>query len=78
MKGRLMDISELRRVTAVAIGKDPEAQPENPEWDSLDQLEIITNLHEIFGSKAAEVDDLENFNDLESLAAVLRKSGLVD
>ena len=73
-----MDISELRRVTAVAIGKDPEAQPENPEWDSLDQLEIITNLHEIFGSKAAEVDDLENFNDLESLAAVLRKSGLVD
>ena len=73
-----MDISELRRVTAVAIGKDPATQPENPEWDSLDQLEIITHLHEVFGSKAADIEDLENFTDLESLAAVLRKSGLVD
>jgi|GEM_PF-3295844 len=73
-----MDISELRRVTAEAIGKDPETQPDNPEWDSLDQLEIITNLHEVFGSKAADIEDLENFTDLESLAALLRKSGLVD
>lgn len=73
-----MDIAELKIVTAAALGKDPATQPENPEWDSLDQLEIITHLHDVFGSKAAEIEDLENFHDLESLAAILRKSHLVD
>lgn len=73
-----MDIVELKNVTAAALGKDPASQSENPEWDSLDQLEIITHLHEVFGSKAADVEDLEDFHDLESLAGILRKSGLVD
>ena len=73
-----MDVTELRRVTAEALGKDPATVPENPEWDSLDQLEIISHLHEVLGSRANEIDDLENFKDLESLTAVLRTSGILD
>ena len=73
-----MDITELRTVTANALGKDPASLPANPAWDSLDKLEIITHLHDVLGDKADEVSDLDNFVDLESLAALLRESGLVD
>ena len=73
-----MDVTELRTLTAEALGKDPKAVPANPEWDSLDKLEIITHLHDTLGDKVNSVDGLDNFNDLESLAAILRESGLVD
>jgi acyl carrier protein len=73
-----MDVAELKRVTAEALGKDPATLPENPEWDSLDQLEIISHLHDVLGARANEIDDLDNFKDLESLASVLRQSGVVD
>jgi hypothetical protein len=36
-----MNIAELKTVTAEALGKDPSLLPANPEWDSLDKLEII-------------------------------------
>jgi acyl carrier protein len=72
-----MDLQELRIFTAEALGKDPLTLPENPTWDSLDQLEIITNLHDRLGEKVGEAD-LDNFTDLESLAAILRERGLVD
>lgn len=73
-----MDIVELHAVTARALGKDPAAVPENPEWDSLDKLEIITSLHDDFGDRFAQVTDLDGFTDLAGLAAVLRRSGLLD
>lgn len=73
-----MDLTELRTVTAQALGKDPASVPANPEWDSLDKLEIITHLHDVLGDKANDVGDLDNFTDLESLAAILRERGLLD
>jgi acyl carrier protein len=72
-----MDAAELKLVTAEALGKDPDSLPENPQWDSLDQLEIISHLHDVLGDRANTIDDLENFTDLESLTDVLRNSGLV-
>ncbi len=73
-----MNIAELKTVTAEALGKDPNSVPANPEWDSLDKLEIISHLHDVFGASANDVSDLDNFHDFESLASLLRESGLVD
>ena len=73
-----MDVAELKKVTAEALGKDPATLPANPEWDSLDQLEIITHLHDMLGDRANSIDGLENFKDLDSLTEVLRRSGIVD
>lgn len=73
-----MDIAELRTFTAEALGKDPATAPENPEWDSLDKLEIITHLHDLLGDAASGIANLDNFADLDSLAAILRERGLVD
>ena len=73
-----MDVSELRTITAQALGKDPSTVPANPQWDSLDKLEIITHLHDVLADKASDVGDLDNFSDLDSLAALLRERGLVD
>ncbi len=73
-----MDVTELRKITAEALGKDIATVPENPEWDSLDKLEIITHLHDVFGEKVNDIDDLDDFEDLDSLARVLRSGGLVD
>ena len=73
-----MDIVELHAVTARALGKDPAAVPENPEWDSLDRLEIITHLHEVLGDDVNRIENLESFVDLETLAALLKENGLVD
>lgn len=73
-----MDIAQLKNLTSEALGKDPATVGDNPQWDSLDKLEIITHLHEVLGAEANKVDDLDNFRDLDSLAALLRGSGLVD
>lgn len=72
-----MDIAELKQLTADALGKDITELSSNPEWDSLDKLEIIAHLHDVLGEKVNEVDGLDDFFDLESLANILRKSDLV-
>jgi len=73
-----MDVPELRTITAEALGKDPNTVAENPQWDSLDKLEIITHLHDVLADGDKEIGDLDNFSDLESLAALLRERGFVD
>ena len=73
-----MDITALRTLTAEALGKDPATAPENPEWDSLDRLEIISHLHEVLGDDVNRIENLESFVDLETLAALLKENGLVD
>jgi len=73
-----MDMSELRAFTAESLGKDPATAPADPEWDSFDRLEIITNLHDLLGEAANDIPNLENFTDLESLAGLLRERGIVD
>ncbi|MBU1587290.1 MAG: hypothetical protein KKH51_05020 [Actinobacteria bacterium] len=73
-----MDMSELRRFTIESLGKNPDTEPAVPEWDSLDRLEIITNLHDKFGDAANEIPNLENFTDLDNLGEMLRERGLVD
>jgi acyl carrier protein len=73
-----MDMTELRTITAEALGKKVEDVGANPEWDSLDKLEIITHLHDVLGDSVKDLGDLDNFSDLESLAQLLREGGIVD
>lgn len=72
-----MNSSELRIMALTALQKNPDTEPENPKWDSLDKLEIITAVHDSFGDQVADVADLDNFSDLESLYQILNKHGLV-
>jgi acyl carrier protein len=73
-----MKASELHSFTSRALGKDPAEVPENPNWDSLDQIELIAHLHDEFGEKLDNVEGLDTFNDLESLTVVLRDGGVID
>ncbi|GAB2823900.1 hypothetical protein GCM10027022_13150 [Alpinimonas psychrophila] len=72
-----MNESELRLLAVLALQKDPETEPENPQWDSLDKLEIISALHDEFGDKVASLDELDNFSDFETLLEIMKKNNLV-
>ena len=72
-----MDAHGLRDVALKAIGKNPAKEPENPLFDSLDKLEIITAMHDTFGDQVAGVDNLDDFSDLDSLTAILKAHGVI-
>jgi hypothetical protein len=72
-----MDAPRLREVALKAIGKNPAKEPENPLFDSLDKLEIITAMHDTFGDQVAGVDNLDDFSDLDSLTAMLKGHGVI-
>lgn len=72
-----MNSSELRSLAITALQKNPESEPENPQWDSLDKLEILTAIHDTFGEKVSDLSELDNFSDFESLNEILKKHGLV-
>ncbi len=73
-----MNRTSLREFAVVSIGKDPTKESENPAFDSLDKLEIISAVHDHFGEKVADVAELDNFVDLDSLYEILRAHGLVE
>ncbi len=73
-----MNASELRLLAITALQKNAETEPENPQWDSLDKLEIISAIHDTFGEKVADLDELDNFSDFESLLEILKKHNLVN
>ena len=73
-----MNRSSLRDFAVVSIGKDPAKESENPAFDSLDKLEIISAGHDYFGNKVANVAELDNFVDLDSLYEILNAHGLVE
>lgn len=74
-----MNMAELTVLVGKALGKSPDIiARETESWDSLDQLEIITHLHDALGEHTEQLEGLSNFNNLETLAAVLRKDGLID
>jgi acyl carrier protein len=64
-------------LAVTALQKNPETEPANPQWDSLDKLEIISAIHDTFGQDVADLDDLDNFSDFESLLTILKKHNLV-
>lgn len=74
-----MNIVELKELTDKALHQPPsqDGVPVKP-WDSLDQLEIITHLNEVLGDRVNQAEGLNNFEDLESLAAILREEGLLE
>lgn len=72
-----MDANVLRDLALKAIGKNPAAEVENPQFDSLDKLEIITALHDELGDAISGVDDLDNFTDLETLTNLLKAHGVI-
>lgn len=72
-----MNSSELRILAITALQKNPETEPENPQWDSLDKLEIISAVHDAFGEKVSDLTELDNFSDFESLNEILKNHGLV-
>lgn len=73
-----MNASELRKLAISALQKNPETEPDNPEWDSLDKLEIISAVHDTFREKVADIEDLDDFSDFESLYKILKGNNLVE
>lgn len=73
-----MNASQLRLLALTALHKNPDTEPANPQWDSLDKLEIISTIHDTFGEKVADVDELDNFSDLDTLREILKKHNLVN
>lgn len=73
-----MNKSELREFAIKAVGRTPEKEPENPLFDSLDKLEIISAVYDAFGDQANTIVELDNFSDLNSLYEILKASNLVD
>lgn len=73
-----MNKTELREFAIKTVGRTPEKEPENPQFDSLDKLEIISAVYDTFGDKANAIVELDNFSDLNSLFVILKKSNLVN
>jgi acyl carrier protein len=73
-----MNKKELREFAIKAVGRSPEKEPENPQFDSLDKLEIISAVYDQFGDEANSITELDNFSDLETLFVILKESNLVD
>lgn len=73
-----MNKAELREFTIKAVGRIPEKEPENPLFDSLDKLEIISAIYDFFGDQANEIKELDDFVDFDSLYDILKGSKLVD
>lgn len=73
-----MNKSELREFAIKAVGRNPDKEPENPLFDSLDKLEIISSVYDTFGDAANSISELDNFSDLDSLFEILKASGLVN
>ncbi len=73
-----MNASELRLLALSALQKNPETEPENPQFDSLDKLEIISAVHDTFGEKVTDLTELDNFSDFQTLLEILKKHNLVD
>lgn len=74
-----MSLDELTDIVSTALGKSRAViTGQTVDWDSLDRLEIITHLHDVLGEKASALEGLNDFNNLDTLAEVLRKDGFVD
>lgn len=72
-----MTKEELRLFCIKSVGRSPEKESQNPAFDSLDKLEIISALHDKFGDAAGSINDLDNFFDLDSLFDILKTHELV-
>lgn len=72
-----MNKQEFRIFTITALQKDPSLEAENPKWDSLDKLEIISAVHDEFGEVVSTVSDLDYFEDFETLYELLKKHKIV-
>lgn len=73
-----MNKNELREFAIKAVGRSPEKEPENPQFDSLDKLEIISAVYDNFGDEANSVTELDNFYDFDSLFEILKANNLVN
>ena len=73
-----MNKSELREFAIKTVGRTSDKEPENPLFDSLDKLEIISAVYDTFGDQANAIAELDNFSDLDSLFDILKASNLVD
>lgn len=73
-----MNASNLRELTLSTLNRNSQTEPENPVFDSLDKLEIISAIHDEFGSKVADIDGLDEFADFDGLYKILKQHNVVD
>ena len=75
----MIDETELKTLIDTALGGvTAQGRPSEREWDSLDQLEITTHLHDELGERVNQIDALNSFEDLTALTTVLRAEGLLE
>ena len=71
--------SDLKVIIDKALGGPSAAgRPSERQWDSLDQLEITTHLHDELGEKVNQVEALNSFENLDALSEILRAEGFVE
>ncbi|EQM76989.1 hypothetical protein L687_00740 [Microbacterium maritypicum MF109] len=74
-----MSSAELKSLIDEALGGvQPDGAPSDRLWDSLDQLEITTHLHDHLGDGVSDIDALASFKDFDELAGILRTEGFIE
>ncbi|MDQ0895409.1 hypothetical protein [Agromyces ramosus] len=75
----MLSTTDLKTLIDTALG-DPNAsaRPSERDWDSLDQLEITTHLHDELGGRVNEIDALNSFENFDQLVEILRAEGFVE
>lgn len=75
----MLTTADLKSLIDTALGGPTAAgAPSDREWDSLDQLEITTHLHDELGDKVNEIEALNSFETFDELVEILRAEGFVD
>ncbi|MFC9559103.1 hypothetical protein [Agromyces sp. NPDC056965] len=75
----MLNTTDLKTLIDNALGgPTASGSPSERDWDSLDQLEITTHLHDELGDKVNEIDALNSFETFDQLVAILRAEGFVE
>lgn len=74
-----MSSAELKSLIDEALGGvQPDGAPSDRIWDSLDQLEITTHLHDHLGEGVSDIDALTSFETFDELVGILKSEGFIE
>lgn len=75
----MLSTTDLKSLIDKALGGPTAAGlPSERDWDSLDQLEITTHLHDELGDQVNELEALNSFENFDQLVDILRAEGFVE
>ncbi|MRG60556.1 hypothetical protein GE115_11865 [Agromyces sp. CFH 90414] len=75
----MLSSTDLKKLIDDALGGEtPVGRPSDRDWDSLDQLEITTHLHDELGDRVNEIEGLNSFETFDQLVSILRAEGFVE